>query len=96
MEDNEELGDIENEITMLEQCNHPNVVAYYGSFSKDKVRAICRMVVRVCACVRARDCICVCVSVLCLCLCVSRRVCAVLLSIVGPTRFPPGPSTAPL
>jgi serine/threonine protein kinase len=37
MEDNDELGDIENEITMLEQCNHPNVVAYYGSFSKDKV-----------------------------------------------------------
>lgn len=41
MEDNEELGDIENEITMLEQCNHPNVVAYYGSFRKDKVGAPC-------------------------------------------------------
>lgn len=41
MEENDDLGDIENEIKMLEECNHPNVVAYYGSFSKDKVMWIC-------------------------------------------------------
>lgn len=41
MEENEDLGDIENEIKMLEECNHPNVVAYFGSFAKDKIMWIC-------------------------------------------------------
>ena len=37
----EEFSDIENEITMLETCDHPNVVAYYGSFQKEQVMWIC-------------------------------------------------------
>lgn len=41
MEDGEEFSDIENEISMLETCDHPNVVAYYGSFRKDQVMWIC-------------------------------------------------------
>lgn len=41
MEDGEELEDIVNEIAMLETCDHPNVVAYYGSFRKDQVMWIC-------------------------------------------------------
>lgn len=32
----EDFSDIENEIAMLEECDHENVVAYYGSFEKDK------------------------------------------------------------
>lgn len=41
MEDGEEFSDIENEITMLETCDHPNVVAYYGAFQKEQVMWIC-------------------------------------------------------
>lgn len=41
MEDGEEYSDIENEISMLETCDHENVVAYYGSFRKDNVMWIC-------------------------------------------------------
>eukprot|EP00041_Stephanoeca_diplocostata_P012799 m.215350 g.215350 ORF g.215350 m.215350 type:complete len:731 (-) comp19094_c0_seq1:169-2361(-) len=41
MEDGEEYADIENEISMLETCDHENVVAYYGSFRKDNVMWIC-------------------------------------------------------
>lgn len=37
----EEWSDVENEIAMLEHCNHENIIAYYGSFSKNKTMWIC-------------------------------------------------------
>eukprot|EP00039_Didymoeca_costata_P015979 m.278876 g.278876 ORF g.278876 m.278876 type:complete len:734 (+) comp16319_c0_seq8:515-2716(+) len=41
MEDGEDFADIENEISILETCNHENIVAYYGSFVKNKTMWIC-------------------------------------------------------
>jgi len=41
MEEGDEFADIENEIRMLETCDHANVVAYYGSFQKNNVMWIC-------------------------------------------------------
>lgn len=41
MEENDDIGDIENEIKMLAECDHPNVVAYFGAFMKEKVMWIC-------------------------------------------------------
>jgi serine/threonine protein kinase len=37
----EEFADVENEIAMLEECNHENIVAYYGSFIKNNTMWIC-------------------------------------------------------
>lgn len=36
MEDGEDFSDVENEIQILEECRHDNIVAYYGSFMKEK------------------------------------------------------------
>eukprot|EP00729_Bicosta_minor_P032277 gene32277-11720_t len=36
LEDGEDFTDVENEIQILEECHHDNIVAYYGSFMKDK------------------------------------------------------------
>eukprot|EP00051_Salpingoeca_urceolata_P033402 m.20558 g.20558 ORF g.20558 m.20558 type:complete len:759 (-) comp6199_c1_seq1:115-2391(-) len=41
MEDGEEFEDVENEIALLEKCHHENVVAYYGSFIKQRTMWIC-------------------------------------------------------
>lgn len=41
MSTGEEFADIENEIAILDQCNHENIVAYYGSFMKHKTMWIC-------------------------------------------------------
>jgi len=41
MEDGDDFKDIENEIQILEGCNHENIVAYYGSFIKQKTMWIC-------------------------------------------------------
>eukprot|EP00047_Mylnosiga_fluctuans_P002871 m.226275 g.226275 ORF g.226275 m.226275 type:complete len:777 (+) comp11404_c0_seq1:48-2378(+) len=41
MEDGEDFQDVQNEIAMLEQCKHENIVAYYGSFTKAKTMWIC-------------------------------------------------------
>lgn len=37
MEDGEDFSDVENEIQILEECHHDNIVAYYGSFMKEKI-----------------------------------------------------------
>lgn len=41
IEDGEDFQDIQNEIAMLEQCKHENIVAYFGSFIKNKSMWIC-------------------------------------------------------
>ena len=37
----EEFDDVQNEIAMLEQCHHGNIVSYFGSFIKNKTMWIC-------------------------------------------------------
>lgn len=36
MEDGEDFSDVENEISILEECHQENIVAYYGAFMKEK------------------------------------------------------------
>eukprot|EP01147_Barroeca_monosierra_P005365 gene5365-7115_t len=41
MEDGEEFDDVLNEIALLERCQHDGIVAYFGSFVKNRTIWIC-------------------------------------------------------
>jgi len=36
LEEDQELESIRNEISILRECDHPNIVKYYGSYFKDE------------------------------------------------------------